>query len=150
VGQNFNRILHVLEALAPGSVKHSRDGRTVTLIGWKSEELDQTCNDQYESNQIKDIPSKTGIPWMPRYLTRRTVKGIQSQNLLIRVIHPFAKTPKEKSRGYEACGCCGICGKESGTVKKKNKHAYQDHHFVPVIQGKFGERVLHFLSRLFR
>ncbi|HBM2903225.1 TPA: hypothetical protein LVL13_004482 [Klebsiella oxytoca] len=150
MGDKLKNLFQVLENLAPSSVKHSHDGRTVILIGWHLEEFNQPSNDQYESNQIKDIPNKTGVPWMPRYLASRTVKGIQGQHLLIRVIHPFAKTPKEKSRGYETCDCCGVRGKEPGAVEKKNKSAYQDHNFVPVIQGKFGERVLHFLSRFFR
>lgn len=38
--------------------------------------------------------------------------------------------------------------KKGCSVQEKNKRTYEDHHLVPVIQGKFTERVLHFFNHL--
>lgn len=137
-----------LEKMAPGSVHVSKDGRSVTLIGWDLEEFDDSEHHQCETNDIECNSERICVPWAPRNLPVRSIKGVKNEHFLIRVIHPFPKPP-EKCASRNA-GCCGgrIRRKKACAIQEKNKGSYDDYHLVPVVKGKLSQRVLHFVNRL--
>ncbi len=145
-----NGVFSELEKMAPGSVRASKDGGSVTLIGWHLEEFDYPDDDKCKPSNIESDSWQVRVPWAPGNLSFRPVEGVKHQRLLIRVIYPLSKAPKE-STGRNTCSCGGgISGKQTCPVQEKNKSSYDDYHLVPVVKRKLNQRILHSIYRIFQ
>lgn len=144
----YENMFTELEREVPGSVIREADG-SITLIGWHLEELDDSEDDQRKPDHIEYVAHRVGFAGVALNLPLRPIKRVKHQLLSVRVIDPFTKTPEEDAgRNTRGC-CCGVGGKQPGSVKEKNKCSNDDYHLVPVIKSKFSQRVLHFFTRLF-
>lgn len=143
-----NGLFSELEKKAPGSVQVSKDGRSVTLIGWHLEKFDDSEHHKCETNNVECNSERFCVPWASRKLPIRAIKRVKNEHFLIRVIYPFPKPPK-KCAGRNARCCSGrISRKKACSIQEKNKGSYDDYHLVPVVQGKLSQRILHFVNHL--
>lgn len=141
--------LSELEREFPGSVIINESTGSITLVGWTLEQLDDAENDEGGSCQVKGDAERFGLSRMSGKLSVGAVKGIEQKSLLVRMIDPLTNTPENATKRSECRSCSRVCLEDSGAVQEKHKCPSHDQDFVPVIKGKFGQRVFHYLSRLF-
>lgn len=140
----------LLEKTYPGTVVFNDAAGSVTLVGWKLEQLEDAGAQEQETNNIEHDSDGARIPGVSREFPVRSIESVEQQSFLVGVIDPLAHTP-EKNAGRENSCRCGRVGREKTcSIEKKDKGASNDQHLVPVIKGQFRQRVIHFFLRVFK
>lgn len=102
-----NGLFSELEKMAPGSVQVSKDGRSVTLIGWHLEKFDDSEHHKCETNNVECNSERFCVPWASRKLPVRAIKRVKNEHFLIRVIYPFPEPQKNAPAEMHAVAAVG-------------------------------------------
>lgn len=138
-----------LNRLIPGSVDIDRAARTVTARGWDLEQLVNSHCDKCSAENVKNNTDRLCATTSEGENTfPKTIFLINGR--FKRVVYPLTDTPKNTSKRDKSSCTCGIGRKQACTIKQKNKRTYDYQHLVPVIKNQLGQRIFHYLSRLFR
>ena len=137
-----------IERQFPGSVVIDPITGGVSLIGWSLEQFNDAKNDKCATDNIEDHSGNTDLSGITGNLTCWAPKCVGDQHLLVGVINPLANTPQSAAKRNKASSCCRVCSEDPGSIYQEDKESASDKHFVPVVKGKFGDRIFHFLSRL--
>lgn len=111
-------------------------------------ELYESASDQANAKDVENNAGKAGIPACINSLQSRKPKFRRLSRFVHWVVHPLCYTPHYATKADHESFSGGVGGQESGSVKQYDKSAYDDENLVPRIEGKFRQRVFHFLCRL--
>lgn len=138
-----------LQALNPKTVRVDEMNRVVTLVGWTfSEKLPDTYSDENEGKGIEHDSDSLGVSRVTRNGGSHPTYPVVSEHLLVGMINPLTNTPEKDTKGNESGRTRRIGRKNASTIQQKNECSGDNQNFVPVVEGQFRQRVIHFIHRL--
>ena len=138
-----------LQELNPKTVRMDEMNRVVTLVGWTfSEKLPDTYSDENEGKDIEHDTDSLGVSRVTRNGGSHPTETVVSEHLLVGMINPLTNTPEKDTKGNESGRARGIGRQYSSTVQQKNECSSDNQNLVPVVEGQFRQRVIHFIHRL--
>lgn len=137
-----------LQALNPETVKLDEINRVISLIGWSLlEKLPDTHGDESEGKDIEHDSHCLGVSRVARHGCGHPTETVVSELLLVGMVNPLTKTPKENAKRNESSRPSGIGRHNPCAVQQENECSGDDQNLVPVVQVQFRQRVIHFLHR---
>lgn len=138
-----------LQALNPETVSLDEMNRVVTLVGWTLlEKLPDTHCDESEGKDIEHDADSLGVSGVARNGGSNPTESVVSKHLLVGVVNPLTNAPEEDTKRNESGRASRVGRQHTSTVQQKNECSSDNQNLVPVVEGQFRQRVIHFMHRL--
>jgi len=112
-----------------------------------SQEFVETDANKGKAENVKGDSENLGTPRMSTDNATRKTSGSRYERSLQGVIDPLPKADEEYTEGNESGRRCGKGREQASASGQKDNDTYDHQDMVPVVERKFGKRIIHWLLR---
>lgn len=116
--------------------------------GCDLQEFYQSESNQTDADHVNQDANEPGFSKMSADLPIGPIEIVKHEGFLVGMVNPLSNSPKEKTGRDESRWFRRVGREQAGPINEKDECTSCDKDFVPRIEGKFRQRIFHFLFRL--